>query len=163
MEKLARKLKTIWIHGKQLSESHKNSISEWMVNFYNNKWRSWSIWKNWYRHVVIWWVRTYEHRINMENKLWRKLKRNEHVHHIDWNKLNNNIENLQLYSAWEHLREHAIENWLWKDRLWISPKNKLCTDIVDKIKDMYQNWVKRYEIAKIMWMSPTTIYKYTTN
>ena len=36
------------------------------------------------------------HRIIMENHIGRILNPNEVVHHIDGNKLNNNIENLQL-------------------------------------------------------------------
>lgn len=46
------------------------------------------------------------HRLIMEVHLGRKLSSNEIVHHIDENKLNNNIENLQLVSRSEHMRIH---------------------------------------------------------
>ena len=48
-----------------------------------------------------------EHRYVMQQFLGRKLKKNEVVHHIDGNKSNNNIENLQLMTKEEHSRYHA--------------------------------------------------------
>lgn len=39
----------------------------------------------------------YEHRFIMEKHLGRKLKLQENIHHIDGNKLNNKIENLELF------------------------------------------------------------------
>lgn len=39
------------------------------------------------------------HRINMEEKLGRKLHKWETVHHIDGNRSNNKIENLELWST----------------------------------------------------------------
>lgn len=46
------------------------------------------------------------HRRKMENKLGRKLKYNEVVHHIDGNKLNNDLSNLQLMTRQEHIEIH---------------------------------------------------------
>lgn len=48
----------------------------------------------------------YEHRRVMEVAIGRRLKRKEHVHHKDGNKLNNNIDNLVLLTASEHARLH---------------------------------------------------------
>lgn len=49
-----------------------------------------------------------EHRTIMENHLNRKLRTEEHVHHIDLDKTNNNIENLFLFtSGAEHLSYHG--------------------------------------------------------
>jgi hypothetical protein len=45
-----------------------------------------------------------EHRFIMESHLGRKLMRHEVVHHIDGNKRNNSLSNLQLLSN----REHSI-------------------------------------------------------
>lgn len=42
----------------------------------------------------------------MEQHLGRKLKKGEVVHHIDGNKTNNNINNLQLMTAKEHSKMH---------------------------------------------------------
>lgn len=46
------------------------------------------------------------HRRLVENKIGRKLKNNEVVHHIDGNKLNNNINNLKLMTRKEHIEIH---------------------------------------------------------
>lgn len=53
------------------------------------------------------WV--YYHRLVMENRLKRYLEKDEHVHHKDENKLNNNIDNLELLSSSEHSRLHKGE------------------------------------------------------
>ena len=42
----------------------------------------------------------------MEEFLGRKLNKNECVHHINENKLDNNIENLQLLTRGEHSSLH---------------------------------------------------------
>ena len=47
-----------------------------------------------------------EHRIKMSKKLGRPLDSNEIVHHIDGNKRNNKIKNLQLMSRQDHWKTH---------------------------------------------------------
>lgn len=47
-----------------------------------------------------------EHRFIMETLLGRKLSRNEEIHHIDGNCLNNDIKNLCIMSPREHARIH---------------------------------------------------------
>lgn len=49
----------------------------------------------------------YEHRYVMECFLGRNLETNEHVHHINENKADNRIENLQVLSPAEHAKLHA--------------------------------------------------------
>lgn len=51
----------------------------------------------------------HEHRVIAENEIGRKLKTDEHVHHIDGNKHNNSKENLIVLSAAEHAKLHMME------------------------------------------------------
>jgi hypothetical protein len=114
-----------------------------------------------YRERVDWKIkRQYEHRIIMEQHIWRKLNKNEHVHHINWNKTDNRIENLELIWQKEHLRMHAKQNNFGKDRLWVPPANKLTDDRVKQITTLYDRWENMFNISKIMWISPTTVKKY---
>jgi len=50
-----------------------------------------------------------EHRLVMEKHLGRYLTKDEHVHHKDKNKKNNDISNLQLVSNSEHMKLHKAE------------------------------------------------------
>ena len=50
------------------------------------------------------------HRVLMEEHLGRKLSPTEVVHHIDKNRRNNNMSNLQLMTRSEHAKHHALEN-----------------------------------------------------
>ena len=52
--------------------------------------------------------KNYQHRVVMEKHLERKLDRFEIVHHIDFDKTNNAIENLEVMSIAEHNRIHRI-------------------------------------------------------
>ena len=47
------------------------------------------------------------HRVVMENQIGRLLTNDEVVHHIDGNKSNNDISNLQLLTNAEHAKLHA--------------------------------------------------------
>lgn len=55
--------------------------------------------------------RVYLHRWVMEQHLGRKLEKHEHVHHKDENPENNNLDNLELTTNSQHLKEHYAK---WK-------------------------------------------------
>ncbi len=51
----------------------------------------------------------YKHRHVMEEHLGRKLSSNEHVHHIDHDRTNNDISNLELLSCRDHHCKHTLD------------------------------------------------------
>ena len=57
-------------------------------------------------HPILGTCKIYEHRLVMTNKLGRKLKRNEYVHHKKRGKKRNNPGNLEIMSPAEHVRHH---------------------------------------------------------
>ncbi len=134
-----------------------------MIKYWDSIWRKWTIWKNWYVYISKNWKRHILHRFVYEEYIWRKLLDTEHIHHKNWIKTDNRLENLELLSRTEHLSFHSKENNLWKDRLWISPANKYWIDFINKIISMYKWWKWRIAISKELNISPTTVYKYTTN
>lgn len=67
------------------------------------------------------------HRVLIENHLGRVLKHNEVVHHINHNKKDNRIENLEVLSCGEHCRVHAFK----KGRKMVTLRCPVCGKIFE--------------------------------
>lgn len=62
-----------------------------------------------YRQIGINKKRLYEHRVVMEKFLGRPLKTTEQIHHLDHNRLNNDISNLIVIPNYLHTQKHMTK------------------------------------------------------
>lgn len=93
-----------------------------------------------------------QHRIVMEKYLARKISTGELVHHIDGNKLNNQINNLRIEEWGDHTAHHhtgAIRSKETKAR--ISAKNcKYSIDQARRIRVMVSDGISQRQAGKIV-------------
>ncbi len=103
--------------GKKLSPEHKAKVIKNLVNGKNAMGANNPAWKGGRakkgrkkdgQYILLRMNGVYvaEHRYVMELYLGRKLTSKEHVHHINGDKTDNKVENLQVMSNTEHLRLH---------------------------------------------------------
>jgi len=94
------------------SEEYRNNVSKALMKYWDNKKGDSNCIKidNGYicirmpSHPSCKCGRVYEHRVVMETKLGRYLKKEERIHHINGDRTDNRIENLMLF---ENDSEHA--------------------------------------------------------
>lgn len=89
-----------------------------------------------------------EHRKVMADFLGRALETTEHVHHKDGNKLNNNISNLEILSASEHMKHH------------MSSKKKFTKEEEGQVSDLFRYGFSTTEIGEMFLVAAPTISRY---
>lgn len=52
-----------------------------------------------------------EHILVAEEKIGRPIRRNEHVHHVNFRRGDNRPENLVVLTPSQHIRVHELANW----------------------------------------------------
>jgi len=82
-----------------------------------------SVIPNEYRWLFDWSKPVLFHRYKMSVKLKRKLFDHENVHHIDGNKSNNNIENLELWSSYQPCGQRVVNKIKWARNILDQYKN----------------------------------------
>jgi hypothetical protein len=105
----------------------------------------------------------WEHLLVMEDFLGRELKYfgnkhkdNEVCHHIDRNKKNNHISNLQLMTESEHTKLHIKEDNLRSIKAGVT-RSVIKKEDIDKIVSLYLNGISQKEIGKMYSVSQSVI------
>lgn len=106
----------------------------------------------------------FQHRVVMERHIGRKLRDDELVHHLDENKKNNDIKNLEIGLWGEHTKEHhkgtkrtgiALEN---LRKSFGNRKTAVLTKkLIVSIKERHKNGESQLSISKDLSFSPMTI------
>ena len=111
--------------------------------------------------------KAYQHILVMCEHLGRKLKPNECVHHIDRDKTNNKLENLQLMTLESHVRLHLQEdrNIVYEERTCPTCGKKFTVTSNSQQQfcchDCFSKSTRKFEISKedlliLVWSYPTT-------
>lgn len=110
--RLARGKMSIAHKGKKkvFTDEWKKHISEAKKRYYESHAKGYDIHQGYKRCTTGKNCGRLEHVVLMELHIGRPLRKNEVVHHINGNRQDNRIENLQLLTRVEHSRMHAIES-----------------------------------------------------
>ena len=142
-----------------MKEEQRRRRSESAIRYWD-KHRAPRLQKNGYLTLTIGNKKRYVHRMVMEEYLGRPLRSDEHVHHINGDRTDNRIENLEIISASEHERSHAKKRGLGKDRVGIPPVNKTAFDVIQRIKELRKSGMYLKDICKLTGLSYPTVLKY---
>lgn len=85
------------------------------------------------------------HRYLMEIKLGRKLKPTEIVHHIDGDKFNNSIDNLEILDRAKHNKIHRHFNKENRDDIWTDEE-------INDLKLNYNEFIKKHNRTKAAYL-----------
>jgi hypothetical protein len=105
-----------------------------------------------YRYVSVSGQKIAEHRYIMERELGRKLHANEVVHHVDGNKLNNDIPNLCVLSRAEHARLHSTA----KKRRWSEAEKR-------RARYLKARGYSTQDVARMLGRGMTSTIRYACN
>jgi hypothetical protein len=141
-----------------LTDAHKESIRESMIKYWDGK-RKPRMQKSGYLTLCIGNKKYYLHRLIMEEHIGRKLKPTEQVHHINGDKTDNRIENLEIMNTGEHLKLHAKRNGLGVEK-GTEPINKTPLEIRNQIKELRKQGYFLKDISKMTKISYPTVQKY---
>lgn len=98
-----------------------------------------------------------EHRLVMQAHLGRKLGSDEVVHHINHDRLDNRLENLQVMTRTEHFNEHKKEVQAARRMTPLRIGQKITLEIAKTIKRASAQGYSRKTIAEAYGLTPTMI------
>ena len=140
---------------KTLKGKHKEKILKWAMS------------NCWYLHYRLYYNKKYTqktaHRLVMIAFKWES---NLDVNHIDWNKINNNLENLEYCTKSENMK-HAFKNGLCKVKrgkehhlywkLWKDNKDSVKIKQLDLQWNLIKIWDSMADVKRELWLSAWNI------
>ncbi len=106
-----------------------------------------------------------KHVLEMELHIGRRLNKDEVVHHIDRNRLNNSIENLQLMTHGEHTALHNKEDPVSSatGRKIAVANQKFSPEAIQKARQLVSGGLSQREVGLLLGMSQITVSRAVRN